>query len=139
MNNLDLLTLAFSVAVTTFVINIAIATYGIFAKHNLVKKILALTIFSDSINMFSIAIGFRVVDGYPSPPILETEPRNPQDLLKFADVSVDPLPQAFVITAIVIGFSVITFLLSLALLYYKYYQTLDIRVAVEVGEHEEDV
>lgn len=135
----DLVALAFSAAITTFVINIVIAAYGIFVKHNLIKKILALIIFSDSLNMLSIAIGFRVVEGYPSPPILELEPRDPKDLTRFADVSVDPLPQAFVITAIVIGFSIFAFLLSLVVLYYRYHNTLDIRISTGVEKDEEDV
>ncbi|MEM2512644.1 MAG: Na+/H+ antiporter subunit C, partial [Ignisphaera sp.] len=91
----NLVALAFSAAITSFVINMVIAAYGVFVKHNLIKKILALIIFSDSLNMLSIAIGFRVIEGYPSPPILPSEPRSPQDLARFIDVSVDPLPQAF--------------------------------------------
>jgi len=135
----NLVALAFSAAITSFVINMVIAAYGVFVKHNLIKKILALIIFSDSLNMLSIAIGFRVIEGYPSPPILPSEPRSPQDLARFIDVSVDPLPQAFVITAIVIGFSVFAFLLSLAILYYKNYNTLDIRASTEVEKDEEDI
>ncbi|MEM0065936.1 MAG: cation:proton antiporter subunit C [Sulfolobales archaeon] len=133
----DLVSIAFSVAITTFVINMIVGTYGIFVKHNVIKKILALIIFSDSLNMLSIAIGFRIAEKYPSPPILTTEPRDPRDLTQFADISVDPLPQALVITAIVIGFSVFAFLLSLAVLYYKYNGTLDIRTSLEVEENEE--
>ncbi|MEM1645540.1 MAG: cation:proton antiporter subunit C [Ignisphaera sp.] len=135
----DLISIAFSAAITTFVINMIIGAYGIFVKHNIIKKILALIIFSDSLNMLSIAIGFRIVEKSPSPPILMTEPRDPQDLAQFADISVDPLPQAFVITAIVIGFSIFAFLLSLAVLYYKYNGSLDIRISLEVEENEEDI
>ncbi|MEM3980531.1 MAG: sodium:proton antiporter, partial [Ignisphaera sp.] len=83
--------------------------------------------------------GFSMVEKSPSPPILMTEPRDPQDLAQFADISVDPLPQAFVITAIVIGFSIFAFLLSLAVLYYKYNGSLDIRISLEVEENEEDI
>lgn len=54
----DLVSIAFSAAITTFVINMIVGTYGIFVKHNVIKKILALIIFSDSLSMLSIAIGF---------------------------------------------------------------------------------
>lgn len=120
---------------TTFVVNIGIALYGIFAKRSLIKKIMALIIFSDSINILAVAFGYRsLVRASPSPPILPSIPSSPNDIEAFAGTSVDPLPQAFVITAVVIGLSVIVLLISLAVRYYEHYNTMDLVTHSEESE-----
>lgn len=137
---LDPISIIFTVAVTAFVVNIAIASYGIFVKHSLMKKILSLIVFSDSVNILAISLGFRVVEhGYPSPPVISEIPQNPEDLEVFASVAVDPLPQAFVLTAIVIGFAITIYLLGLVVVYYNHFKTDDIRVSFREDEDEEDV
>ncbi|MCS7128768.1 MAG: NADH-quinone oxidoreductase subunit K [Sulfolobales archaeon] len=133
----DLLSLAFTTAITAFVINIAIASYGVFTKTSLLKKAISIIIFSDSISILAIAIGFRTTETqYPSPPVLGEKPRTPSDVEAFVEVSVDPLPQAFVITAIVIGLAAITLLLGLIILYYRHFGTTDIRAPLD-EEYEE--
>lgn len=122
---------------TTFVVNIGIALYGIFAKRSLIKKVMALVIFSDSINILAITLGYRsLVHTSPSPPILPNTPISPGDLEAFAGISVDPLPQAFVITAVVIGLSVIVFLISLIVKYYEHYNTTDLVMLEESADEE---
>lgn len=134
----DLITTTFTIAVIAIAMNIVIATYGVFIKHSIIKKLMALIIFCDSINMLAVAVGFRITENYyPSPPVLEGLPEGPENIKKFTKVAVDPLPQAFVITAVVIGLAVMTFLLSLATAYYDHFKTDDIRVSVrEVKEDE---
>uniref|UniRef100_A0A7C4FFJ0 Na+/H+ antiporter subunit C n=1 Tax=Ignisphaera aggregans TaxID=334771 RepID=A0A7C4FFJ0_9CREN len=106
----------------------AISLYGVFAKPSLVKKFIALTIFSDSINSFAILIGFRrTALGYPSIAVLPSPPQSPRDLESFVKTAVDPLPQALVLTAIVIGLAVNMFLVGLITLYHRYYGTTNVK------------
>lgn len=120
----DYFSLMFTVVLLSLVVNIGIALYGIFIKPSLVKKFIALTIFSDSINSFAIALGFRRVAGsYPGVAVLSDVPRGVEELRHFSTASVDPLPQALVLTAIVIGLAVYMFLTGLIMLYYRHYGT----------------
>jgi len=64
--------------------------------------VLGLTLLSYAVNLFILASG-RV--GRPTPPLA----------LPGAQALVDPLPQALVLTAIVIGFGMTAFLVALAL------------------------
>lgn len=134
----DLVSVGFTVMMIAVAMNAIIASYGIFARPSIIKKILSLIIFSDSINVLAIAIGFRIAENrLPIPPILTEEPRDIEVLELFAKASVDPLPQAFVITAIVINFAIVVFLLGLAVLYYKYYHFTSLTVPPVEEEYEE--
>ncbi|MEM1701801.1 MAG: NADH-quinone oxidoreductase subunit K, partial [Desulfurococcaceae archaeon] len=83
-----------TIFVISIMFNIAISIYGIFLRPNYIKKIIALTIFSDSANVFAIYIGYRrwVDNINPRPPVLTTP--SPEALSYFTQVAVDPLPQA---------------------------------------------
>lgn len=131
----ELLSFMLIMVFVTIVVNISIALYGVFAKRSLLKKLIALVIFSDSVNLLAIAIGFRTpVYTAPSPPIKPRIPQDSEEIEFFTQISVDPLPQAFVITAIVIGLSIILFMLSLIIKYYEHYKTLNL---VPISEKEE--
>lgn len=118
-----------TLVVLTLVVNMGISLYGVLAKPSLIKKFIALTIFSDSLNSFAIAIGFRrVSQGYPSVAVLPESPTTPEELQQFYEVSVDPLPQALVLTAIVIGLAVYAFLAGLIMMYYRHYKTTHVDV-----------
>jgi multicomponent Na+:H+ antiporter subunit C len=95
-----------------------VGLYGLFAKRHVVKKILGLAIIEYAINLFLVAVGYR--DG-GRPPILTGE----DDATAFVAQSVDPLPQALVLTSIVIGLGVIMLLVALALRLYERHGTLD--------------
>lgn len=92
---------------------LAIGLYGIFAKRHVIKKILGLVIVEHAINLFLVSIGYRAGG---EPPIL-TEAVRDQDktLQTFVAQSVDPLPQALVLTSIVIGLGVVMLLVALTL------------------------
>ena len=97
-----------------------IGLYGVTSKNNLIKKIMGLTIMNGSIVLFFISIGYRK-GGLA--PILEkgTTGDIPTTIL------VDPLPQALMLTAIVIGISVTALALALVVKIYARYKTLDIQ------------
>ncbi len=101
-----------------------ISVYGVVAKRNIVKKIIALTIFNDAVNTIAIFIGYRLIPR-PLPPIMPTIYPNRQVYSAFISSSVDPLPQALVITAIVIGVAVTCFLAFLAIRLYDRFGTTD--------------
>lgn len=98
--------------------------YGVIGKRNIIKKVIALTILGDTVNTLAIFLGYRV-KGNPLPPILPYLSPTREEIASFASRSVDPIPQALVITAIVINLAVTAFLLFLAVKIYEHYGTLD--------------
>lgn len=123
-------TFLFNVFIFSMILNIAISLYGIFARPTLIKKIIALTIFSDTANVLAIAVGYRAwptTEQPPIPPVLMASEPTTSDLNSFLQTAVDPLPQALVLTAIVIGLAVTLFLVFLSLQVYRLYRTTDVR------------
>ncbi|HLD29132.1 MAG TPA: sodium:proton antiporter [bacterium] len=97
----------------------AIGLYGVCCKRNIVKMIVGFTLLDYSVFLFLIMIGYRK-DGQA--PILDRK-----SLLDvFVKQSVDPLPQALVLTAIVIGLAVTALMVALAVRIYERYGTFDI-------------
>jgi len=120
-----------------YVLNLAVllgvalvGVYGVLAKKNIIKKIIALTILGDTVNTIAIYLGYRV-KGNPLPPILPYLHPSQQEISVFASRAVDPIPQALVITAIVINLAVTAFLLFLAVKIYQQYGTLDYKRIAE--------
>ncbi len=96
---------------------IFIGLYIILVKHNLIRIIMGLNIVDTGVNLFLISIGY--VKGGTAP--IFSRPG-----IK-AGSMVDPVPQALVLTAIVIGVAVLALALSLAIRLYQHYKTLDLR------------
>jgi multicomponent Na+:H+ antiporter subunit C len=96
---------------------IFIGLYIIVVKKNLIKVIIGLSILDTGINLFLITVGYIKEGTAPifSKPGLEKS------------TMVDPVPQALVLTAIVIGVAVLALALSLAIRLYKHYGTLNLR------------
>lgn len=123
-------TYLFTVLIMSMFVNLGVALYGVLAKPSLIKKIISLTILSDTANTFAIIIGYR---RWPSPytpvkpPVLTNLNPSAHDILVFVTTSVDPLPQALVLTAIVIGLAITLFLVFLTLQVYRLYGTTDVR------------
>ena len=126
---LDLGALLFNVFVVAVLVNTGIALYGVVARPNLVKKIIALTILSDSVNTIALIVGYRGWSGSqpPVPPILPTVKPNRTAVSLVASRGVDPLPQALVLTAIVIGLAVTLLLAFITLEVYRATGTVDAR------------
>lgn len=98
---------------------LGVGLYGLLAKRNMLKKILGLVILDHAVNLLLVAIGYRARRGAPI--LLPGE-----DVPSFVRNSVDPLPQALVLTSIVIGLGVTMLLVAMALRLHQRYGTLDV-------------
>ena len=95
----------------------AIGLYGVLVKRNLIKIIIGLTIMEYAIFLFFAVIGY-VREG--TPPIIVKG-------LEEGVTFVDPLPQALVLTAIVIGLATTALVVSIAVRIYERCGTFDVR------------
>lgn len=92
-----------------------IGLYCILRKRNIIKIIIGLGIIEYAVNLFFILIAYRAQGRAP---ILAKD----QGILNI----VDPLPQALVLTAIVIGLAVTALVVGIAIRIYEKYGTFDI-------------
>ncbi len=99
-----------------------IGLYGLMVKSNLIKKIIGLYILEGGVILYFVSVGYR---SGASAPIFE----------KGVEKMVDPIPQALMLTAIVIGICVVALALSMTVKIYEKYQTLDVE---ELKEHLRD-
>jgi len=102
-----------------------IGLYCVLVKKNLVKIIIGMAVMVYAVNLFFIMVGYRT-NGQA--PII-----SPQDLAgknevtkAFMNTTVDPLPQALVLTSIVIGLGSLALMISLCVRIYEKYGTFDI-------------
>ncbi len=92
-----------------------IGLYGVIRKRNIIKIIIGLGIIEYAVNLFFVLVGYRT---HGRAPILAKD----QTILNM----VDPLPQALVLTSIVIGLAVTALLVAIAIRIYEKYGTFDI-------------
>jgi len=97
--------------------------YGLLTQRNIIKIIISLNILEIGLNLFIISVGF--VEGGLAP--IFTAGNSNSSELSF----VDPLPQALVLTAIVIGVGTTALGLALAKKIYQKHGTFNID---EMGE-----
>lgn len=92
-----------------------IGLYCVLRKRNIIKIIIGLGICEYAVNLFFVLISYRMEGRAPifsqDTPILNM---------------VDPLPQALVLTAIVIGLATTALLVAIAMRIYEKYKTFDI-------------
>ena len=100
-------------ATYTSIVLLLTGLYGLMAKRNLIKKIIGLYILDGGVILYFVSVGYRSDAGAP---ILENGMEH----------VVDPIPQALMLTAIVIGICVTALALSIAVKIYEKYQTLDV-------------
>lgn len=96
----------------------ALGIYCLIAKRHIIKKIIGMCIIEYSVNLFLILVGYRT-DGIA--PILMAGMNRPY----FAQRAVDPLPQALVLTSIVIGLGTLALMAAFAIKLYEKYKTFD--------------
>ncbi len=100
------------IAIILFVLGI----YGLFINRNVIKMIISLNVIELGLNIFIISIGFNF-DGVA--PILSSANTN-------GLIFVDPLPQALVLTAIVIGLGTTALGLAIAKSIFQTYNTFNL-------------
>lgn len=99
---------------------ILIGLFGVLTRHNLVKIAISLLAIEYGIHLFVVLVGYR---RQGVPPIIDRSISNDSWLQQ----SVDPLPQALVLTSIVIGLGVLAMMVTLSIRIRERYGTLDIR------------
>ena len=97
------------------IILFSVGLYCVVVKKDLIKIIIGVSIMDYSVYLILVLIGYRMQGRAP---IYDKQ----QEILSM----VDPLPQALVLTAIVIGVAVLGLLISVALRLYEKYGTFDI-------------
>ena len=106
--------------VTAFLM-IFMGLYAFLYKRNLIKLVLALNLVDAGIHLLLISLGYRLENALlPTAPIYTG-----YETLKGAPM-VGPIPQALVLTSIVIGVCVLSLAMALTINAYQHYETLDV-------------
>ena len=100
-----------------------IGLYVVVAKKNIIKIILGVAILEYAVNLFLLLLGYR--DGGTAPIASPQQAASPDALATFAAGSVDPVPQALVLTSIVIGIGCLALMVSLAVRLHEKFGTFD--------------
>ena len=93
-----------------------IGLYAVVTKRNIIRIIIGFSLVEYAVNLFFALVGFKT-GGIP--PIIT-------DVAQSRSNFVDPVPQALVLTAIVIGLATTALMLALAMRIYEKYRTFDI-------------
>ena len=95
-----------------------IGVYALVAKKNIVRIIIGIAILEYAVNLLLVLVGYR---RHGMAPILGKN----QTTADLAARAVDPLPQAMVLTSIVIGLSITALAVAMAIRLYNKYGTFD--------------
>lgn len=98
---------------------ILIGLYGVVVSRQTLKIVVSLLIMNHGLHLLLLLVGYRQ-NG--EPPIVDPG----AVMTEFANASVDPLPQALVLTAIVIGLGVLALMVALCVRLYERYGTFDV-------------
>jgi len=93
----------------------SVGLYCILRKRNIIKIIIGLIIAEYAVNLFFVLLGYRMEGRAP---IYSAD----QEIVNM----VDPIPQALVLTSIVIGLAVTALVVGIAIRIYEKYGTFDI-------------
>lgn len=107
--------MVFSLCFILFIIGL----YCALTKKNIMKIVIGLSIMEYAVNLFFILLGYKKGGDVP---IIN----NKTNLIEFFEKAVDPLPQALILTSIVIGLGVTSLAVSLCIRIYQKYGTFDI-------------
>jgi multisubunit Na+/H+ antiporter MnhC subunit len=97
-----------------------VGLFGALTQKNLIKVVVSVAIIEYAVNLFLVLAGYRAGG---SAPIRSSVAQNAS---AFSAGSVDPFPQAMVLTAIVIGLGVLALMVAIALRIYHTYGTYDL-------------
>ena len=98
---------------------ILVGLYGVVVSRQTLKIVICLLIMNHGVHLLLLLIGFRKQG---SPPIVDPN----ISITEFAAGAVDPLPQALVLTSIVIGLGVLALMAALCVRLYERYGTFDV-------------
>ena len=103
-----------------------IGLYCAVVKKNMVKIVIGILVMEYAVNLFLIMLGYRF--GGIAPIIDKGQLVSGTDQITagFLSSSVDPLPQALVLTAIVISLGSLALMISICIRTYERYGTFDI-------------
>lgn len=105
------------------IILLATGLYGVMAKRNLIKKVIALNVFQTAVLLFYVSMS--KIQGGTAPILLHGE----QPLYD------NPLPQVLMLTAIVVGISTTAVALAIVMLIYREYGTIEEDQILELNKH----
>ncbi|CCU85124.1 MULTISPECIES: cation:proton antiporter subunit C [Mesotoga] len=108
------------------IIGMLVGAVGMILSKNIIKKILSLGIVETSVNLMYTGISAR---GGIIPPIISGDFSN----ANYAD----PIPQAVIITGIVISFALLCLSLVFAIIIYNKYHTMNVETIEMIFEREE--
>jgi len=115
-----------------FILIFCIGLWGILSSRNLIRKIIGLSILNSSIVFLYVLAGR--INGDRAPILISPAPELTESVGSF----VDPIPQALMLTAIVVGLSVTAVALVLAVQLSRLTGTLDItEIEAELNDHGE--
>ena len=116
-------------AMATGFVLILLGFYGALTRRNLMRMIVAFTIADTGVNIVIVSIGY--MHGRTAP-IIDATLAAAANAHNLAARIIDPLPQALVLTAIVIGVGITALMLAYALRLFGQKRTLDIAQFTEL-------
>jgi len=93
---------------------VGIGLLGLLLKRNLILKIISMDIMATGVVSYFVYVSSKTG-------------KHPPIMMPNVSDYVDPVPQAVILTAIVIGFAVLSILLVYVMMLAKYFPTLDVR------------
>jgi len=103
-----------------------IGLYCAVTKKNMVKIVIGIMVMEYAVNLFLIMLGYRFGGIAPIVDKGQLDLETGQIVAGFLNNSVDPLPQALVLTAIVISLGSLALMISICIRTYEKYGTFDI-------------
>jgi multicomponent Na+:H+ antiporter subunit C len=103
-----------------------IGLYCAVVKKNMVKIVIGIMVMEYAVNLFLIMLGYRTGGEAPIIDKTNIDPQTGQIIAGFVNNAVDPLPQALVLTAIVISLGSLALMISICIRTYEKYGTFDI-------------
>ena len=103
-----------------------IGLYCAVTKKNMVKIVIGIMVMEYAVNLFLIMLGYRFGGVAPIVDKGQLDLETGQIAAGFLNSAVDPLPQALVLTAIVISLGSLALMISICIRTYEKYGTFDI-------------
>ena len=103
-----------------------IGLYCAVVKKNMVKIVLGIMVMEYAVNLFLIMLGYRMDGTAPILSASDVDRETGAIAAQFLNAAVDPLPQALVLTSIVISLGSLALMISICIRTYSKYGTFDI-------------